>query len=159
MCACVCVIEEIYRHVFVHLYLEGRKLCHFRHGKYFKKLSQPCHCKLSTKCKLKEQQYTIISIQFSCSIVSNSLWPHGLQHTRPPCPLPTPRAYSNSRPSSWWRHPTISSSVIPFSPCLQSFPQHQNLFQWVSSSRQVAKVLEFQLQHQSFQWIFRPDFL
>ena len=62
------------------------------------------------------------SDQFSCSVVSDSLWPHGLQHSRLPCPLPTPRAYSNSCPSSWWCHPTISSSVIPFSFCLQSFP-------------------------------------
>ena len=59
--------------------------------------------------------------QFSCSVVSNSLWPHGLQHARLPCPSPTPRAYSNSCPSSWWCHPTISFSVIPFSSCLQSF--------------------------------------
>jgi len=51
-----------------------------------------------------------------------TLWPHGLQHTRPPCPSPTPRACSNSCPSSQWCHPTISSSVIPFSSCLQSFP-------------------------------------
>ena len=60
-------------------------------------------------------------IQFSCSVVSNSLWAHGLQHTRLPCPSPTPRACSNSCPSSWWCHPTISSSVVPFSSCLQSF--------------------------------------
>ena len=59
---------------------------------------------------------------FSCSVVSNSLRPHGLQHATPPCPSPTPRAYSNSCPLSWWCHPTISSSVIPFSYCLQSFP-------------------------------------
>ena len=59
---------------------------------------------------------------FSCSVVSASLWPHGLQHTRLPCPLPTPGAYSNSCRLSWWCHPTISSSVIPFSSCLQSFP-------------------------------------
>ena len=58
---------------------------------------------------------------FSCSVVFNPLRPHGLQHTRPPCPSPTPRAYWNSRPLSRWCHPTISSSVIPFS-CLQSFP-------------------------------------
>ena len=62
------------------------------------------------------------SIQFSHSVMSDSLWPHGLQHTRPPCPSPTPRAYSNSHPSSRWCHPTISSSVVPFSSCLQSFP-------------------------------------
>ena len=61
------------------------------------------------------------SVQFSCSVVSNSLRSHGLQHTRLPCPSPTPRACSDSCPSSQWCHPTISSSVIPFS-CLQSFP-------------------------------------
>ena len=54
--------------------------------------------------------------------MSNSLWPHGLQHPRPPCPSPTPRAYSDSHPSSRWWHPTISSSVVPFSSCPQSFP-------------------------------------
>ena len=62
------------------------------------------------------------SVQFSHSVVSSSLWPHGLQHTRLPCTLPTPRAYSNSCPSSQWCHPTISSSAIPFSSHLQSFP-------------------------------------
>ena len=63
-----------------------------------------------------------LSLQFSCSVMSNSLPPHGLQHTRLPCPSPIPRAYSNSCPSSQWYHPTISSSGIPFSSCLQSFP-------------------------------------
>ena len=63
----------------------------------------------------------ISSVQFSCSVVSNSLWPHGLQHTRLPCPSPTPEAYSNSCPLSRWCHPTISSSVGPFSSRLQSF--------------------------------------
>ena len=62
------------------------------------------------------------SVQFSRSVVSDSLWPHGLQHARPPCPSWTPRACSNSCPSSQWCHPTISSSVVPFSSCLQSFP-------------------------------------
>ena len=60
-------------------------------------------------------------IQFSRSVMSDSLWPHGLQHTRLPCPSPTPEACSNSCPLSRWCHPTISSSVIPFSSCLQSF--------------------------------------
>ena len=64
----------------------------------------------------------ISSDQFSHSVVSNSLQPHGLQHARPPCPSPTPGVYSNSCPLSWWCHPTISSSVIAFSSCLQSFP-------------------------------------
>ena len=58
----------------------------------------------------------------SCSVVSDSLQPHEPQHTRPPCPSPTPRVYPNSCPLSWWYHPTISSSVIPFSSCPQSFP-------------------------------------
>ena len=62
------------------------------------------------------------SVQSSQSVVSNSLWPHGLQHTRPPCPSPAPRVYSNSCPLSQWCHLTISSSVIPFPSCLQSFP-------------------------------------
>ena len=62
------------------------------------------------------------SVQFSRSVMSNSLRPHGLQHARPPYPSPTPRVYSNSCPSRRWCHPTISSSVIPFSSHLQSFP-------------------------------------
>ena len=61
------------------------------------------------------------SVQFSCSVVSNFLQPHGLQHTRPPCPSPTPRVDSTSCSLNQWSHPTISSSVVPFSFCLQSF--------------------------------------
>ena len=61
-------------------------------------------------------------VQFSCSVVSDSLRPHELRHARPPCPSPTPRAYSNSCSLSQWCHPTISSSVIPFSSCPESFP-------------------------------------
>ena len=63
-----------------------------------------------------------LSSQFSLSVLSDSLRPHGLQHARLPCPSPTPGAYSNSCPSRWWCHPTIPSSVILFSSCLQSFP-------------------------------------
>ena len=88
--------------------------------------------------------YHINSVQFSCSVVSNSLRPHGRQHARPPCPSPTPGVHPNSCPLSRWCHPTISSSVVPFSSCLQSFPE--GLLQGVCSSHQVAKVLEFQLQ-------------
>ena len=62
------------------------------------------------------------SVQFSRSVTSGSLRPHGLQHARLPCPSPSPRACSNSCPSSRWCHPAISSSVVPFSSCLQSFP-------------------------------------
>ena len=90
---------------------------------------------------------------FSHSVVSSSLWRHGLQHTRLPCPSPTPRAYSDwvgyaIQPS----HPLSS----PFAPTF-NLSQHQGLFQWIRSLHQVAKILE--LQHQSFQWTFRTDFL
>ena len=64
---------------------------------------------------------SISSVQFSCSVMSDSLQPYGLQHARPPCPSRTPGVYSNSCPLSWWCHSTISSSVIPFCFCLQSF--------------------------------------
>ena len=78
--------------------------------------------KSSVLCLFIHGNSSMPSPPFSRSVVSNSLRPHGLQHTRPPCPSPTPRVYSNSFPSSWWCHPTISSSVVPFSACLQSFP-------------------------------------
>ena len=84
------------------------------------------------------------SDQISRSVVSNSLRPHESQHARPPCPSPTPGIHSDSRPSSQWCHPAISSSVVPFSSCPNP-SQHQSLFQWVNSSYEVAKVLEFQL--------------
>ena len=76
-----------------------------------------------TKITIKfSSRSSIVFIQFSLSVMSNSLWTHGLQHNRLPCPTPTPRACSNSCPLSQGCHPTISSSVIPFSSCLQSFP-------------------------------------
>ena len=78
--------------------------------------------------------------QFSSSVVSDSLRPHGLQHARHSCPSPTPGVYSNSCPLSRWCHPTISSSAVPFFPAF-NLSQHQGLFKWVSSSHQVAKVL------------------
>jgi len=85
--------------------------------------------------------------------VSNCLRPHGLQDARLLCPSPTPRSCSNS---CRWCHPTISSSVVPVSSCLQSFPALGS-FPMSQSSPQVANALE--LQPQSFQWIFRTDFL
>ena len=71
--------------------------------------------------------YYACSVQFSCSVMSDSLWLHEPQHTRPPCPSPTPGVYPNSCPSSRWCHPTISSSVVPFSSCPQSFPASGSL--------------------------------
>ena len=80
------------------------------------------------------------SVQFSCSVMSGSLWPHESQHARPPCPSPT--------------HPLSSPSPPAPNPT-----KHQGLFQWVNSSHQVTKVLEFQPQHQSFQWTPRNGLL
>ena len=88
-----------------------------------------------------------ISVHLSRSVVSNSLWPHGLQHTRLPCPSPTTGAYSNSCPSSQWCHQPSHPLSSPSPPALNLT---QGLSQWVSSSHQVAKVLE--LQHQSIQF-------
>ena len=85
--------------------------------------NKPC-LSLSLELQILCPIHKLLSVQFSHLVVSDSLRPHGLQHTRPPCPSPTPRACSNSCPSSWWYHPTISSSVVPFSSCLlQSFPE------------------------------------
>ena len=81
--------------------------------------------------------------------MSDSLRPHELQHTRPPCLSPTPGVYPNPCPLCQWCHPIISSSVVPFSSCPQS-SQHQGLFQWNGSSHQMARVVELQLQYQSF---------
>ena len=82
--------------------------------------------------------------------------PYEPQHTRPPCPSPTPGVHPNPCPLSRWCHPTISSSVIPFFSCPQHLPASGS-FPKVSFSHQVAKLLEFQLQHQSFQWTPRTD--
>ena len=75
-----------------------------------------------SEAKIYRTSRAISSVQFSRSVMSDFLWPHGLKHARPPCPSPTLRACSNSCPSSWWCHQTISSSVFPFFTCLQSFP-------------------------------------
>ena len=83
------------------------------------------------------------SVQFSCSVVSDSLRPHESQHTRPPCPSPSPGVHSNSPPSSRWCHPAVSSSVLPFSSCPQSLPASESfpmsqLFAWGGQSTGVS---------------------
>ena len=94
---------------------------------------------------------TFRSVQFSCSVMSDSLRPHGLQHARPLCPSPT--AESTQTHVHW-----VGDAIQPSHPLSSPSPpvfnlaQHQGLFKWVSSSHQVAKVLEFELQHQSFHW-------
>ena len=95
---------------------------------------------------------------FNHSVTSNSLQPRGMQHARPPCPSPSPRACSNSRPLSWWCHPIVLSHCpLLFLPSiLPSIRGFSNEFAFL---HKVAKVLELQLQHQSLQWIFRTYFL
>ena len=102
--------------------------------------------------------FQTLLLLFSHLVMFNSLWSRGMQHTRLSCPSLSPRVCSNSCSLSQWHHPTISSSIFPFSSCPQSFPA-SGFLQWIGCSHQVAKVLEFQLQHQSFQWIFSVDFL
>ena len=96
------------------------------------------------------------SVQFSRSVVSNSLRPHESQHARPPCPSPITGVHSNSCPSSPWCHPAISSSVIPFSSCPQTLPASKS-FPMSQSSHEAAKVLDFQLYNHSFQRNARAD--
>ena len=99
------------------------------------------------------------TVQFSRSVVSDSLRPHELQRARPPCPTQTPGVHSDLCPSRRWCHPAISSSVVPFSSCPQSLPASgsfptSQFFAWGDQ-----KVLEFQLQHRSFRWTPRTDLL
>ena len=101
------------------------------------------------------------SVQFSCSVVSDSLRPHESQHARPPCPSPTPGVHSDSRPSSQWCQPAISSSVVPFSSCPQSLPASESfpmsqLFAWGSQSTGVSALSSFlpkNTQDWSLEWI------
>ena len=151
-------IVWIYCSLFIHSAIEGQLGCFHLLVIVSKGVNNNCIQILCGHSRPYDEIIFRFIIQFSRSVMSDSLLPLGLQHTRPPCPSPTVRVYSSSCSLSWWCHPTTSSSAIPFSSHLQSFLA-SDLFKWVSSSHQVAKVLEFQLQHQSFQWIFRTDFL
>ena len=116
---------------------------------------------LTTKSSIGPNNYhnfkAVMSInQFCHSVMPDSLRPHELQHTRPPCPSPSPRACSNSCPLSQYAIWLSHLLSLP-SPLALNLSQHQDVWQWIGSSRQVAKVLEFQ--HQSSWWIFRVDFL
>ena len=98
--------------------------------------------------KLSINTHTHTSVQFSQSIMSDSLQPHELQHTRPPCPSPTPEVYPNSCSLSQWCHPAISSSVVPFSSCPQSLPASETfsmsqLFAWSGQSTGVSALASF----------------
>ena len=94
------------------------------------------------------QDLSISSLQFSHSVVSDSLWPHESQHTKPPCPSPTPGVHPDSRPLSQWCHPAISSSVVPFSSCPQSLPASKSfpmsqLFAWGGQNTGVSAWASF----------------
>ena len=91
-------------------------------SKYHLLMTFHCAIFLRNMSSIDYRNKSISSVQFSHSVMSDSLWTHELQHARPPCPSPTPRVHSNSRPSSQWYHPAISSSVVPFSSCPQSVP-------------------------------------
>ena len=130
-------------------------------------LTKLCVCVLSQWCPARLQVHTVArqapllmefsrqeywsgfsSVQFSHSVVSDSLQPHESQHSRPPCPWPTPGVHSDSRPLSQWCHPAISSSVIPFSSCPQSLPASEafpmsQLFAWGAQSTGVSALASF----------------
>ena len=101
----------------------------------------PVHGVAKSRTRLSDFTFIHSSVQFSRSVVSNALQPHGLQHARLSCPSPTPRSCSNSCPSSWWCHPTISSTVTPFS-CPQSFPASESfpVSQFFASGGQRTEV-------------------
>ena len=143
-------------------FMSERRTVKFRQSRNWQLKAIDCfsfHRKLSANPPILGKRQNIFwgSVHFSHSVMSSSLWPHGVQHARLPCPSPTPGACSNSYPSSWWHHSTISSSVISFSH-LQSFPASGSfpMSQFFASGGQNTG---FQLQHQSFQWVFRTDFL
>ena len=94
-----------------------------------------------------------LEMLFSCPI-SNSLCPCGLQHARLPCPSPSPEVHVHCFGDAV----QPSHSLMPSSPSALNLSQHQGLFQWISCLHKITKILEFQLQHQSFQWVFRVDF-
>ena len=110
-------------------YISSR--AHLEHGRTEDKGRYPLMLVVSSKSIVITQNDLSVSRRwwswFSCSVTSNSLWPHGLQHARIPCPSLSPRVCPNSCPLSWWGHPTISSSASLFSSCLQSFPASRSV--------------------------------
>ena len=169
MCTCVFVCVCGFVWFFLRQLSRQRELmvfsqCVYQFSLFLKQKHSLCHNHMSLNIIFyyripQYHQWTQLCCQFSSVAQScPTLRPHGLRHSRPPCPSPTPGAYSNSSLSSHDAtqpsHPLSSPSPPAF-----SLSQHQGLFKWVSSSHQVAEVLELQLQHQSFQWLFRTDLL
>ena len=94
------------------------------------------------------EENCVQSVKFSCSVMSDSFWPHGWQHARPPCQSPTLKVHSNSPPLSQWCHPSISSSVVPFSSCPQSLPASESFpmsqhFSWGGQITEVSALASF----------------
>ena len=151
----------LWKHLILLIFISYFSLSTISLGTVFHNSSRSCVCYLFAEPQLTHTYYLFGNfiysmipmtypifynslVQFSPSVVSDSLWPHELQHARPPCPSPSPGVHPNSCASSRWCHPAISSSVIPFSSCPQSLPASES-FPMSNSSHQVAKVLEFQL--------------
>ena len=135
--------------------LKGGKLLIWVALQVWRLSTKPFEEAKSIDCKWLTQNKMWDPVQFSCSVMSDSLQPCGLQHARSPCPSPIPEfTQTHVRDAIQSSHPLSSRSPPAF-----NLSQHYGLFKWVSSSHQEAKVLEFQLQHQSFQWTFRTDFL
>ena len=138
----------------VDVWQKTTKLCKaiilkFKNKKFFKKLkkrnTEVGYHGLLQVIFLTKIKCQISSVQFSHSVMSDSLGPHESQHSRPPCPSPTPRVHSNSHPSSRWYHTQPSHPLLSPFPPAPNPSQHQSLSQWVNFSHEVAKVLEFQL--------------
>ena len=150
-------IRTIWTQLFSEFSVTDLTHLHLIHGSHISKVSQICPlCWLYLTFLIwifSMLNSKAFSPQFSHTVGSNSLQPHELQHTRLPCPSPTPRAYSNSCLLSRWCHPTISSSVVPFSSCLQSFPVSGSfpMSQLFTSGDQSIEASA----SASFQWIFR----
>ena len=130
----------IYIHMYIHTYIYT--CIHIYRYIYLYMCVYVYMC-LSIYVRCIHMYTSVQSVQFSCSVVSDSLRPHESQHARPPCPSLTPRVYSNPCPSSQWCHPAISSSVIPSSSCPQSLPASgsfpmSQLFAWGSQSTGVS---------------------
>ena len=117
-------------------------------GSFIQNVNNANTFKIEWTKKLWQRHIIECSVQFSHSVISDCLRPHQSQHARPPCPSPTPGVHSDSRPSSQWCHPAISSSVILFSSCLQSLPASESfpmsqLFAWGSQSTGVSVLASF----------------
>ena len=149
---CLCLLYYGRKTNYLHIILSNRNRITQNHNQIFFICSRwifwHCIWKNQGETEMPSLNIQFSSVQFSCSVMSNSLWPHKLQPARPPCPSPSPEVHSDSLPSSWWCHPAISSSVIPFFswpqslPASESFPMSQ-LFTWGGQNTGVSALAFF----------------